>query len=475
MMKYYLLVAFALTCCLPCSLLHAQEFTISEPLDISRDSECRIVGSYNDNILVFRQQRFQDIIQAFDANLNVSWHKNIELSKQNINMLGIIADKTFWTVLFYYFERGKTVLEAAQFDGDGNVITQQRIAMLNDRYTLAPEQIVVSENKQTMALYTLALDGQMEILLCDVPTLRTYWHGNFVWEGLNFTREFVQLVTANSGTVYLMFDQHASRRRLQKHQLQFVVIDTTKLVSKFSIPCTDALLYSADAVYDEKNQQLVIVGFASNDNISASGFFYARTNGVDTPTLRITPMDEPFLRSFTGIGRKNLSGVGHLETKRLILRQDGGVIMLAEQVIVQTYELTTGFYPSTQPMPSVAQADYLYENVLVASFHPTGELHWKSVLHKSQDSENDQGRYSSFVLLKNQSALRLLYNNEITTQPPLYDFSINGKGEGKRQLLDIRLDRDVLLQFAKGVQIAANQCIVPSERNNKLRLVRIAY
>ena len=57
--------------------------------------------------------------------------------------------------------------------------------------------------------------------------------------------------------------------------------------------------------------------------------------------------------------------------------------------------------------------DYFYEDLFVLAFYPDGNLHWNTILHKKQYSQDDEGVFSSYFLFKTPAFLRLIFNDEI--------------------------------------------------------------
>ena len=107
--------------------------------------------------------------------------------------------------------------------------------------------------------------------------------------------------------------------------------------------------------------------------------------------------------------------------------------------------------------------------------HPDGTPHWKKVLRKRQYSQDDDAIYSSFFLFKSPEKLRLLFNDEIKQENTVGGYEVTGTGYVERKTVYNTDYQRLKLRFRDGVQVASNECIVPSERNNRLNLVRILF
>ncbi|MEL7161033.1 MAG: hypothetical protein AAFN92_09755, partial [Bacteroidota bacterium] len=119
--------------------------------------------------------------------------------------------------------------------------------------------------------------------------------------------------------------------------------------------------------------------------------------------------------------------------------------------------------------------DYHYDELVVFSVHPDGKPHWSNILHKKQYSQDDGGVYSSYLLMENPSSLRFLFNDEIRFENTVSEYVVNGRGEFDRNSLFHTRDLELRLRFRDGLQVAANEVVLPSEHRNKLRLVKMTY
>jgi hypothetical protein len=122
-----------------------------------------------------------------------------------------------------------------------------------------------------------------------------------------------------------------------------------------------------------------------------------------------------------------------------------------------------------------AVIDYYYDELIVISVHPDGETHWKSILHKKQYSQDDNGIYSSYFLFKTPGNLRFLFNDEIRQENTVSEYVLNALGEYNRKGLLSTEHLDLKLRFKDAVQVDANAVVVPSERRNRLKLMKLVY
>ncbi|MCB0626438.1 MAG: hypothetical protein KDC43_21590, partial [Saprospiraceae bacterium] len=92
-----------------------------------------------------------------------------------------------------------------------------------------------------------------------------------------------------------------------------------------------------------------------------------------------------------------------------------------------------------------------------------------------QYSQDDDAAYSSYFLLKTPYNLRLLFNDEIKYENTVSEYVIQGNGHFDRNAVMSTENQKLRLRFTDAIQVASNALIVPSERRNRLKLVKVTY
>ena len=83
--------------------------------------------------------------------------------------------------------------------------------------------------------------------------------------------------------------------------------------------------------------------------------------------------------------------------------------------------------------------------------------------------------YSSYFLFKTPSSLRFLFNDEVKYENTVSEYVLKGNGQAERNSLLSTENLKLRLRFRDAIQVDANELIIPSERRNRLRLVRLNY
>lgn len=223
---------------------------------------------------------------------------------------------------------------------------------------------------------------------------------------------------------------------------------------------------------DYVNNNIVFAGFYSEMNsFSSAGIFYARLNFKD---LKLRMFSESFKAKF--LNEFNAERTVNRGTElinyfvdKIILRTDGGVILVAES----NYVTESTNYNSYYQLYTTSYT-YHYDNILLFSVNTDGKIHWESIIRKNQVSEDDAAFYSSYILILDVDQINIIYNKFIRKATDIMLSSINNKGETTEKIL-VKENESTLMMPGGGRQISADQVIVPCIQKNKSNFMRISF
>jgi hypothetical protein len=161
--------------------------------------------------------------------------------------------------------------------------------------------------------------------------------------------------------------------------------------------------------------------------------------------------------------------------KKVMLRNDGGVLLIAESLIKDTREtiFNSQFSPTFN---SIQRINFFQYNDIVAfSMNPEGTVDWRAIMRKKQVSEEDNGLFSSFLVVNEKERLRLLYLDEISTAASLREYELSSEGMVKSNNILFQESKDLMLLPKAGKQVSPNEVVLPSYLRNQLRLVKITF
>lgn len=208
------------------------------------------------------------------------------------------------------------------------------------------------------------------------------------------------------------------------------------------------------------NKDIVCAGFYSdNGTLSIRGTFFlsidAKTKEIKTESFK--EFDIGFItqnmteRQAEKAKRREERGqeqeLYEYDLDKLIVRSDGGALLVGEQYFVKTVTYTSYI----NGRPSTRTVTYFYYNdIIVVNINPDGNIAWTVKVPKRQTSVNDGGFYSSYAMAINKDKIYFVFNDN----PDNLDYtgvgrvqetvlrnqvvtvaSVNAKGEMKRQLL----------------------------------------
>lgn len=215
----------------------------------------------------------------------------------------------------------------------------------------------------------------------------------------------------NNGNVYILGKHYKQKSLREKHE----PIGTYKLIGfyeegrdrqEFDLKLSEKFV--SDINYFIKSDgNILCSGLYSNSGTTgASGSFYLE---IENETLEVVvenlvDFGMDFLtqslneRQAKRAKRKADKGraleLYSYEIRNLIEKEDGGLVMVAEQYYVRVTQTTT-----TNPNGGTSTSTtyhYYYNDIIIVSFDEEGEVEWRENIAKAQYSTNDNGYYSGF-------------------------------------------------------------------------------
>ena len=119
--------------------------------------------------------------------------------------------------------------------------------------------------------------------------------------------------------------------------------------------------------------------------------------------------------------------------------------------------------------------DFYNEDIVLTNVDPEGQIDWSKVLYKKQFSQDDDGVFSSFFIMRTPSRLRFIYNDEIKTNSTVSEYLLDPLGRVARNSLMSTEYQNMRMRFKDAVQLNSTSVLVPSEKNYDLSLVKITY
>lgn len=467
---------FAACICLSASSLHAQSMLVSEGISIRNDYGYEIIGRLRDRILLFRDKYDEFEVQAFDSQMRLSWTREIDdLQQRGVQILSVISGKNDFSIIHKVRRRSRVVLRAHKYDPGANLIDSMVIKDYGERIFNPPAlDVVRSEDKNCFVVFNSSERNKLELTCIKLDKMQVLWDKTVTMEDDFYDSNMKAMALSNAGEFFVISEKNNRRSKIEEHE--YMVLGITASGDHLTqVPLPEFLTRDARFTYDNQHHRLVAAGLYSDKNRDrANGVFFLKMDAGGTAAVSYEPFDDKFI---SVLKRKDVEddtkGISDAEVKQLILRQDGGVLLVAERhhEIQRGTSAGRGFWREGLRMI----VDFYYDDLFVIAIEPTGQTQWKTVLHKKQYSQDDEGTFSSFFLLRNTDRLRFLFNDEIKYENTCSEYIISPLGDFDRNSLINTVGQNMRLRFRDALQISSAECIVPSEFRNKLKLVLLRF
>ncbi len=371
-----------------------------------------------------------------------------------------------------YTDSSKAIAETIYDKIDGKEKPDVFISQNQNRIACAYKNLPA--NKEEQSYHVVITDASLAIIYKKDFTV-PFSEKKFVSENL---------VLSNEGGFYLFGIHYTNDKKAKDPGESFYVIyhgdnpDGEVRSEEINLSSASAggkkFIIGASPVYDNINHKIVVAGFYSAGSVySINGTFYyaLRTDTVQQAEVRTTTFDANFLMKFRGEIKRNNnnSELVNYSINRIILRRDGGAVIIAEGVS-STYSSYYDYFTRMY----ITHRYYLYSNIIALSVNPDGSILWSDVISKDQQSRDDGGYYSSYCSDIYANKMYFVYNKYIGDNPSILLSTINSSGEQKTDVL-FNEDEKILSIPMGGKQIAEDELVMPALREGKLRFVKVSF
>ncbi len=486
-MNWHRILPTLLFFCCMAGAAYAQQFVVSQPTPFNiRTESADILGMHNGIIYLHQYDRTRHQLLAYNQRMSLLWQRDIPLARQE-ELYMLMLEQQQLTALCSERIKGTEQLYTRQFsltlESDTQRYYLDTIPTQFGRGT--PEVMIASaQDRKHHAIYFLEdIIGQQDLLHCSVIDTagRPVFQRTLVIPNHNSKIDFYDLLLGNDGRVWVINAEYrdASRDHVVRywvHNLQEEGGNPIPLEGR-----EDLFFNNTRFKLDNLHQTLVAAGFYAADfrqPVYAEGVFF-KVLDLAADTLSVSSYQEfapEFIARIRGMrSTRRATRLYTFIVDHLILRQDGGALLVAESYY-KTYRNNMSMYDMYGiPTFNESTVTYHFDEIIVVSLHPDGQVHWKDVIVKNQSSSGDYGRYGSYATINSGSYLLFLFNEAISHRTNMMQYAIDPTGNVERGILLNARRADVypMPQFAK--QVAARTIIIPSVRKGELRLIRADY
>ncbi|MEO0581187.1 MAG: hypothetical protein AAF135_03095 [Bacteroidota bacterium] len=336
-------------------------------------------------------------IAKYSEDFKLEWKKNVfeQNGRKNVDFLTVIGPNILIFVS-EFFPRQKIIKTYySHFDLAGNVIAEDQILSIypNQKEQKVELQYVLSPDKKALLAYkNLQNRKEAENILYYLFNDRgeVELNGEFQLKYPDNRLRITSLRVSNQGNIYALAKYYGQSWVVDDDNFQYMVFRkdvTTELETEFKIEVGRRFI-SDLAFKVDREENIYVAGFysnRSNDQIAGTVLQKIAPDG-----RLIQDSTDPFQKNFLGyylsqgqINRgRELRDFFVREKDGIILRSDGGVLLIAEKFYITNdpYRNQFGNYQD--------QTIYHFDDVILTSISPSGDIEWQAIVDKAQTSED---------------------------------------------------------------------------------------
>ncbi|WP_439505483.1 hypothetical protein [Sediminibacterium sp.] len=489
----------------------AQNIVYSEPdRDDPRTLNFEVVGKMNGKFLIYKNARDDHFFSIYDTDMKLSAKVKMDYLPERAKILGtdFVSYPDFAYFIYQYQLKNVYYVMAAKIGSDGKIMADPILldttaglgyAANNRIYT-----VLNSEDKQRIAAFKVSTRNEKEhvITSCVFDKQLTQLEKVRVPIEMPDRNDYLgEFGLDNEGTlVFLRESSVAQNESINKVSLVVKPLGSINpTISEVKVK--SLFLDDTRIKIDNLNKKILITSFFSKQKRgNIDGLYYTlwdKQTGLELLNAT-TVFSEEFRADVRGEGSAK-TAFNDFYLKNLILRRDGGFMMIAESAYMNSRGNTFnrwdmmnrspffnpyvgsglgfgmgGFYPygsglnaypwgSPWGLNSMGPNNvtrYFSDNIAIISFEPDGKMEWSNVIRKTQYDDNTDN-YIGYGLVNSGDQIRFLFNIQDKRSNILTDQSLSPKGQIDRNPTIKNLERgyDFMPRHAK--QTGSRQAIIP--------------
>ena len=486
----------------------AQNITYSEVEKAdSRNMNFEILGNFSDNFLVYKNLNRRQTLTIYDNNMAIKENIKLDFISDRTNNIDFLTYPNYFLMVWQYEKGNNIYCKAARLDGSGHLVgsildldtTRQNFFSNKVNY-----YFTWSEDKTKLLLYKTHTRNN------EYTQITKVYNDNFLLLdsskriiNYNDNREdFGDLQIDNAGTIlFPKVKQNAREEYINTLEVNFKKLNIEKVIT-VNVPLNKQLIQSPLIKIDNRNKNYIVTTFSYKKNagnidgllsavISNDSFNITnQTINIFNDSLRLKLSGKPDWRS----------AYDNLNIRNVILKKDGGFIVLTEEYYKQRrynstfndrfngfnnryynsysdyYLYNRGYFGYYRPFNDGNGRDiiYNYNDVINFSFSSDLKLQWNNVINKTtSDIENDN--FLSFINMNAGSQIYFLFLQKDNNRQILSNYAMQPDGSIIRNatLKGREAGYNFMPRLAR--QTGVKQMIVPCTLRNNIAFAKIDF
>lgn len=470
----------------------AQDLLLSDPQKVSHKvEEYELLGKTSEGILIHKWGDKYNVLEAYNPdNLRMKWSKEMELRDKKAVVLKIIPLPDELVIIYSLKVKKEVSVYARKVAFD---LTPLGEDVLIDRkikkFGASGFDYFVDVSKNRLFYNILRHDDSfngLSNIQCFVLNSNLEIIGDRDFAVADEKLKLQETFINTNGHIFLGFAWQTKNLVANKSQFESLeLIHFNPFNDQEDVVKMDNLDYELNDVKfeaDSRNNRVVVAGFYSEKKADAANGYYYAFMDLATKTIsqqHFEPFSDDFLKKVnTANNLKTLKKkqIYDLEVARLLLRNDGGALLIGEAVYTSKENVTRSSFESYYSRQVVQVTNYYHNDLVLLSVNPNGSLFWDNVLKKKQYSEEDAGYFSSVGVMNNRMSLHLLFNEEISFNTNLNNCVLTHQGEYKISSLVNVKELNLMVAPRYGKQLSETEILIPAfNSRNEFLLAKITF
>lgn len=456
--------------------LIGQTIYMSPEYSIRNDNFYEMFTLQNGGVLLFRDRNNSSKIEILNNELEELKSVNYYIKANRPAIESLIQKDTLLQII-YSFRQERNFMIAMDLFNPKTFEIDSTIFLLEEDFKFVQGNIrsTLSEDKSKTLLFGTR-DEQMKFIVIDNDEFKILRIATYDLGTINVREDFRKVEVTNSGEILLLFERRNKKFSKEDHNLIFAKSTTTVDFTETSIPLKNILSNRVKAIYNNQTGIFYTCGLYAEKSLSdLSGYFICKILQDGSFSLAMSEFSKDLTKELFGYSVNRKKSIRDFYLTEIIMRRDGGVLLISEMqkefVRRASYSTMSRYGGSNYALRGFV--DYYNEDILIFSVDPNGDEDWYKILYKKQFSQDDDGAFSSFFIMKTPSRLRILYNDEIKKSNTVSEYLMDPSGKFERNAILNTEYQNLQLRFRDAMQSANNTIVVPSESNFKLTLVKL--
>jgi hypothetical protein len=208
--------------------------------------------------------------------------------------------------------------------------------------------------------------------------------------------------------------------------------------------------------------------------------------GIDFVTEGMTDRQEKKTKKKENKGKD--AEMYEYDLDNFIMREDGGGVLVAEQYWVKV--VTTTSTDSQGHTHTHTTYHYYFNNIIVISIDPDGEIEWTQKIIKTQHTVNESGYYSSYAMAIVNDKLYFIFNDHpknllYTKGARVYSYNrkhnmvsiveIDGNGNKNKGILIAEDDLETISVPRISEQVSKDELILYSMKKKYNQFIKLKF